>query len=236
MVNMYTENRKSINAFVGCDFGCVYCVPSFQRQMKRQKNRCKLCYAYMPHFHPKRLLKSPPKTRDDEFIFFPSSGDLSWASNFVIEKHISYARKYPDRDFLIQSKNPSFFSKHKWSNNVILGTTLETNSIIFPDTPSIYHWYASISKAPNPSNRVKWLSGVNHKRKAVTVEPILSFVHNIMIDDIVFLNPEFIYVGYDNHNCKLPEPSLADTKKLVRELEERGFDVRIKSLRKAWWE
>ena len=34
--NMYAE-AKTWNPFKGCAFDCVYCVPSFQRQAKRQK-------------------------------------------------------------------------------------------------------------------------------------------------------------------------------------------------------
>jgi protein gp37 len=48
--NMYAE-AKTWNPFKGCEFGCTYCVPSFQRQSKRQKALCLDCYNYTPHCH-----------------------------------------------------------------------------------------------------------------------------------------------------------------------------------------
>lgn len=74
-----------------------------------------------------------------------------------------------------------------------------------------------------------------HKRKEVTIEPILSFNKHVMLMWIENISPAFVYVGYDNHDCKLPEPSLEKTKKLIADLE-LITEVRVKSLRKAWWE
>ena len=48
--NMYAQ-AKTWNPFKGCEFDCIYCTPSFQRQSKRQKNLCGDCYAYSPHCH-----------------------------------------------------------------------------------------------------------------------------------------------------------------------------------------
>lgn len=232
---MYEENRKSLNAFVGCEHGCVYCLPSFQRQAKRQKKRCLDCYNYTPHFHPERLLKAPPKTVDDQFVFFPSSADLAFANEKVVQAHIDYAEKYRDVTFLIQSKAPAFFENFDFPDNVILATTIETDRTEFWSNPSKYKTYWEISKAPIPSQRAYIMMNLNHKRKAVTVEPILSFHLHSMLMLIENIELEFVYVGYDNHNCKLPEPSLLKTRLLIRELE-RITEVRVKSLRKAWWE
>jgi len=229
---MYSENRKSINAFVGCLHDCVYCKPSFQRQAKRFEGKG---YDFQPRYHPNRLLKSPPRTEDGEFIFFPSMGDLVFASREVVEAHIAYAEKYPDNTFLIQSKNPEFFKDYIFPDNVILGTTIETNLVLF-ETPSKYNYYSEISKALYPCHRIRSMRDVVHKRKSVTIEPILDFTLNVMIEWIERIRPEIIWVGYDNHNCKLPEPTLAKTMVLIYELGKRGFDVRTKTLRKAWYE
>jgi hypothetical protein len=37
--NMYAD-AKTWNPFKGCRFDCTYCVPSFQRQAKRQMHLC----------------------------------------------------------------------------------------------------------------------------------------------------------------------------------------------------
>ena len=233
-MNMYAENRKSINAFVGCRHNCVYCKPSFQRQAKRQRKNCELCYSYEPHSHLERLLKAPPKTVDGDFIFFPSMGDLAFANKPTREAHIAYAEKYPDTTFLMQTKNPLWFNDHQFPNNVILAVTVETNQMKFV-TPSKYRWYRDISDAIPPRRRLIHFLVVEHPRKIVVIEPILDFILNEFVEQIKQLHPEAVYVGYDNHNCKLPEPRLKKTKLLTKELG-KFTEVRAKTLRKAWYE
>jgi len=218
---------------VGCGHGCIYCKPSFQAQMKRQLHHCLKCYNYEPHAHLERLLKPPPKTEGDEFIFFPSSGDPFWSEPKEFQAAIDYTRKYHDRTFLIQSKGPSCFHPYEFPSNVILATTLETDKLTF-DTPSNYQSYRKISHAPIPLMRANFMASVEHIRKIVTVEPILDFTHNL-VDWIHAIAPQVVYVGYDNHHCRLPEPPLSKTKDLITELEKFA-EVRVKTLRKAWWE
>ena len=234
MSRMYRENRKTINWFVGCRHDCVYCKPSFQAQMKRQKHRCPKCYRYEPHTHLERLLKPPPKTMDKEFIFFPSSGDPTFASMIEWATALEYARKYTETTFLIQSKDPSCFIGINFPENVILATTIETNPLSFNIKGCKYEYYSDISHAPYPMQRLSDLLKVTHKRKATTIEPILLFGSKLP-SYIKLLNPKFVYVGYDNHNCKLPEPPLAKTQLLIKELR-KFTTVRVKTLRKAWYE
>jgi len=58
---------------------------------------------------------------------------------------------------------------------------------------------------------------------------------------------EALYIGYDNHNCRLNEPSLEKTKGLIMHLEPsakpeeiqtgaRIGKIRCKTIRPAWWE
>lgn len=234
---MYRENVRSLNWFKGCRFNCVYCIPSFQRQARRQKHRCMQCYRYEPHAHLDRLLKAPPRTQGNEFIFFPSSGDLAFAKEEEMERAFEYVNKYSDRTFLMQTKNPKAIVFHRFPSNVLVGTTIETDKTFFPGNPSEYDAYWYISSAPIPSVRLMSFAEIWHHRKVVTIEPILSFHHSVMMAWLEGIEPEIVYVGYDNHNCRLPEPSLAKTQKLIDEMREREFtDVRVKSLRKAWWE
>jgi len=232
MQHMYRENRKSINAFVGCRHSCVYCKPSFQRQAKRFEGKG---YDFQPHYHPERLSKMPPRTEEGEFIFFPSMGDLYFATPHQFQAHIDYARKYPDRMFLIQSKNPSRFQNFGFPENVILGTTIETNLLVF-NTPSKYRYYSEISKAPYPCHRRNAMIELCHSHKTVTIEPILDFIEAIMVQWMKEIKPKIIWIGYDNHNCHLPEPTLEKTENLIATLKAEGFDVRLKKIRKAWYE
>ena len=44
-----------------------------------------------------------------------------------------------------------------------------------------------------------------------------------------------MYLGYDNYNHKLPEPTIRKTLKLVDEISDLAFVVR-KTIRPAWFE
>lgn len=232
-LHMYKENLKSLNWFVGCRHCCVYCAPSFQRQMKRQK--CELCHDYVPHVHLERLEKPPPKTMGKEFIFFPSSGDVAFAPKSAVCQAMDYARKYSDRTFLMQSKNPECFFRYDIPKNVIVGSTIETNRICFY-TPSQYSYYAWISTAPLPEKRFLAMTNLTSLvRREVTIEPILDFDLYILNNWIHRINPEFVYIGYDNHRCFLPEAPLAKTLELIDDLK-KFTEVRLKTIRPAWWE
>jgi len=226
---MYLDARKTLNPFVGCNFDCSYCRPSFKRQAKRQKNRCKFCYDYIPHSHLERLNKAPPRTREGEFIFLIDFGDPSFMLPMEFTRVLQYCEKYPDRDFLLQSKNPAYFVEFKIPKNVIIGTTLETdnNDICM-----------AISKAPSPFSRVEAMWKLHGVRKMVTAEPILKFDLSLFRNLIESIEPWRVYVGYDSHpkENQLPEPSLSETEELVAKLESAGIDVRWKLRRRAWWE
>ena len=224
---MYMENRKSINFFVGCLHNCTYCKPSFQRQMKRQGKRCEQCYNYVPHDHLERLDKRPPKTYSDEFIFFPSASDWTFIPQDVGDKAIEYMKKYHDRKFLCQTKDPACFGFYKFPGNAILGITLETN---------IAEVAKAVSDAPSPEFRYMAFKSLAHANKIVTVEPVLNFNLVILTQWIRDIKPMRVYVGFDNHGCHLDEPSESETLMLIQELRRVGLDVREKGMRKAWWE
>ena len=219
---MYKEAKKTWSPYVGCRHGCIYCIPSFQRQAKRQKNRCMSCYNFVPHFHPERLKKPLPKTeRVNEFIFACDFGDVTFAKPEWMKLIIDRIEQLPDRTFLIQSKNPSCFSRYTFPKNVILGTTIETNR----DELCL-----KISKAPPPSKRYEKMKQLVHKRKSVTVEPIMEFDLPVLVSWIKNINPEVVYVGYDNHSCGLQEPPLEKTLRFIDEVG-KFTEVRKKTLR-----
>jgi len=227
---MYGDSVFQWNCFVGCKFSCKYCVPSFQRQMKRQKKRCNLCYTYEPHYHFERLDHDKnhprlPKTDGDEFIWVASSGDISFADpSFVSGYLIHEFETYFDRTFYLQSKDPKYFQQFKFPSNVILGTTLETN---------VDEGYGEISKAPRPSLRASDFASINHSRKSITIEPILEFNTEEFTDLIKWIKPERVYVGYDTKKAGLLEPKLQQTKQLIKQLET-FTKVKTKLLRERY--
>jgi hypothetical protein len=246
---MYEQNVYFPDVFKGCLHNCVYCKPSFQRQAKRQKQRCQKCYTFEPHLHAERLNRKAPATYSNQFVFFPKGGDLCFADYWTVKKLLKYMRANPQTTFMSQSKDPEFWHKHEQKvelpKNLILGVTLETNKDDFYNrdvtskiysTPSQYSFYSHISKAQSPRDRYDSFRKICHSRKAVTIEPILKFDLERMIAWVEAIKPEFVYVGYDTKKCKLPEPTLTETQALIGHLKDGGFDVRLKTIRKAWYE
>jgi len=223
---MYGDSVKQWNVFVGCKYHCIYCEKSFRLQMKRQKHNCMKCYNYVPHFHPERLMQQLPRTHGDQFIWACSSSDIAFAEKEWMEAILERIRQMPDRTFLFQTKNPICFERYSWPENVVLDVTIETNQ---------NEGYRLVSTAPLPSQRYQDYLKIDFPRKFVTIEPILEFDMGILVDWIRNIGPERVYVGYDSKSCFLPEPELAKTEELEKQLS-KFTDVKIKEMRVAWWQ
>jgi len=237
MGNMYKDRKYSWALFVGCRFDCSYCKPSFQAILKRwtkpyidkdgNQKGCQLCYEYNPHFHEKRLNNKLPRTKGDEFIWIGGSGDISFISDMNMEKILKKLKKYPDRTFFFQTKNPKWFQKWDFPENVLLGTTIETN-----------YWSGvyRVSDAPITPQRYIDFLNVKHPRKCITIEPIMFFDLFEMVEWCVNIKPERIYIGYDSKQCYLKEPTMGKTLLLINELRLNLPECKIKekSIRPAW--
>jgi predicted transcriptional regulator len=222
--NMYERSAGQWNPFVGCRFDCEYCKKSFQAQAKRQKRNCLKCYKYEPHNHPDRLNGSLPKTKPGQFIFTCASGDVSFCDTPFLKKIIERITSEPDKTFLIQSKNPKTFARVRFPDNVILGTTLETNRD---------NGYDGFAKAPRPSKRFQDFLAIEHKRKMVTCEPIMEFDLDIMTEWILRLSPEMVWIGYDSKKNQLPEPERSKVEALGKSLMDANIKVIYKKIREA---
>lgn len=222
--NMYKLSVEQWNPFFGCEFDCIYCEKSFKAQAKRQKNKCMKCYGYIPHVHPKRLEGYLPRTRYMEYIFTCASGDISFCSTEYLRLIINRIRQEPDKTFLIQSKNPATFNRVIFPDNVILGTTIETDD-------DVLYMRHGISYAPVPSKRYKEFLGIKHKFKMVTIEPVLRFKDNLVkwIEDLDLV---LVWLGYDSKDCDLPEPSYDDFMRLYSEIGLLNIPVFLKNVKK----
>lgn len=220
---MYPERVGNISAFRGCDYSCSYC--AFRTSLRRSS--CEKCREFEPHAHLEVLNKRPPETTKGQFITIGLTGDISCASDTTIQAIIHYCWLWPKHTFLIQSKNPALFLEYKFPENVILGTTIESDIV-----------HQGISKAPGTRSRFDAMIRVKDCRKMVTIEPIMDFTISGLLPWIRIIDPEFIYVGYDSRPDKnrLPEPSLERTQLFIKKMRDEGFDVREKLIRKAWCE
>jgi len=153
-------------------------------------------------------------------------GDISFAPPSVMYAVVGFCYSFPSTNFLIQSKNPAFFKKYKFPDNVLLGTTIETNR----DEVA-----AKFSSAPPPSARFKAMIELKHPKKVITIEPILEFDLDVLVRWIRKIKPSIVYVGYDSHpkENRLDEPPFELTNKLGPRIREFA-EVRIKEMREAW--
>jgi len=216
--NMY-EDFITWNPFKGCEYDCTYCIPSFQRQAKRQKHLCSDCYSYKPHFHEERLLKVPASSN----IFACGNGDISFCPDDQLQMIIEVIHQRSSKTFLLQSKDPSTFERIKdFPSNLIIGTTIET------DREDIYK---NVSKAPLPKDRIKSFTSIKHDRKMITIEPILKFKHDIMCNWIKKIDPELVWLGFDTKNTPwLISPSVDEAMTLYKDLVDQGYEVKLKHI------
>jgi len=223
--NMYKLSVKQWNPFAGCKHNCIYCVPSFKAQLKRYgKKNCQDCYKFVPHTHPERLANNLPRTHYMQFIFTCANGDITFCPTDYLARIITTIKSKPDRTFLIQSKNPKTFNRVSFPNNVILGTTIETNRDAL---------CKAIAKAPPPSQRYEEFLNVKHPLKMVTIEPVMDFDLDVMVDWMRNIKPCMIWLGYDSKKCHLPEPELKKVRELHWQLSSAGFVVILKKIREA---
>lgn len=232
---MYKERKANIAAFRGCRFNCCYC--AFRNTLSRSK--CQDDRTFKPHAHLEVLQKTPPKTKEGEFVTIGMNGDISFLNikNGELLAILDYCCKWKDRTFLLQSKDPEFFHEFVCPENVILGTTMETNRFTFPRNPSMHGSYRSISEAPSINDRFDSMYELKAK-KVITIEPILDFDHEPFLNAIIDLKPEWVWIGYDSkpNRNHLPEPTLEKTQELIKHLEDADISVRQKLIRKAWYE
>ena len=137
-----------------------------------------------------------------------------------IEKVLAHLCEYPDNRYLLQSKNPKRMLDftEKFPSDVLLGATIETNRTDYYE-----------SKAPTFTERAKALGGLSKLgyETMVTIEPILDFVLEQLVDLIVTANPVWVNVGADRKGHDLPEPAPEKIAALIKSLKEKT-DVELK--------
>jgi len=203
---MFKSIDKTWNVFVGCRFDCSYCSAKKLAET-RLKNGPRYKDGFIPHLVESELKRT---FKPGEFIFVAYMGDIAFASRYEIAKILVTIQGHPETRFLIQSKNPGCF--HQWKlpipPNVYLGTTIETNRD--------YH----LTKAPPPIERYTQLEGYPHPHKFLSIEPIMDFDLDTLLEWVIRIRPEIIEVGADNYHNRLPEPSVKKVENLLACLED----------------
>lgn len=195
--NMYSWVSHTWNPIRGkCPHDCLYCY------MKKYPQ---------PGLHlDEKCLKD--YLGEGNIIFVGSSTDM-WAVECPdgwIDPVLEICRSFRQNTYLFQSKNPARFIEwaREFPAHIILGTTIETNR----DT--------GISKAPDASARADAMAEIIGVRKMISIEPVMDFDLQEMIDYIGQVQPEFVSIGADSKNCNLPEPSGQKVKELISEAKK----------------
>jgi len=197
--NMYDFVTHTWNTVKGaCPHDCSYC---YMKRFGKQK----------PVHFDKRELKTD--LGEGNFIFVGSSCDMfadgiknEWIVD-TLEKCNAYSNRY-----LFQSKHPMgmgcFLYDHYINpDKVVVCTTIETN-----------RWYPEIMmNSPRPEIRTLGMK-MDKYPKYVTIEPIMDFDLEPMVELIRRCEPVQVNIGADSGNNRLPEPSLEKIMELVEAL------------------
>ena len=183
---------------------------------------CGYCYMRRFKLRPIRLKEKELKTDlgEGRVIFVCSGCDL-FAGNIPkgwIKAVLERCREFKNT-YLFQSKNPWRFQSFlkDFPAGSIFGTTLESDV-----------YYRDLSMAPDPLERATAMMGLRHRRRMVSIEPVLRFDLDRLVYWFGRIEPEFVSIGADSQGHKLPEPRASELKRLIGMLQ--GFTrVKLKS-------
>jgi DNA repair photolyase len=225
---MFNIVTATWNPITGCLYNCNYC---WARNLAatKLKNSHRYSQGFKPSLNEKEFNS---KFGIGDLIFVSDMGDMfgKFTPTHWIRQVLDYIRQFPEADFLFMTKNPNRYLEllPQIPENTILGATIETDSDEIVQTDKL-------STAPLPSQRYEAMKALDWSRKMVSIEPILDFNLNTFSKWIEDIAPFIVYVGYDNYNHKLREPTLEQTIKLINRLSETSLVIR-KTIRPAWFE
>jgi len=232
MFHLVTRTWNPI-AIYPCYHQCVYCWS--QKLIRRLRIEKYLSTGGKPVLVEKELRR---RFDPGDFVFVGSMCDIfaDIVPTYMIAAVLDHIRSFPKTTFLLLTKNPrrywEFRDRLKDMDNVVAGATIET------DNDDLYTRHR-ISRAPPPSKRIGWMHTISRvvPRTMVSIEPVLDFTNpRSFAEKIAEIQPEFVYIGYDNYNNRLPEPPLDKTLELVDVLRQHGITVYEKTIRRAWYE
>lgn len=199
--NMYEWVTHTWNPIKGCEYNCVYCY------IKANKR-----YSLKPRISRKELKEA---LGHEKTIFVGSMCDMfgRWVPREWILAVLNQCKSWIMNKYLFQTKNPMRFHAfiREFPSNSILGTTIESNRHL-----------GSFSQAPSPQERAYAMMKISQLklgfRKEVTIEPIMDFDMEPMIQLIKDCNPDFVSIGADSKGHRIPEPKTWEIMKLIEEL------------------
>jgi len=190
-----------------CPYACTYCWAT------ALKNR----YKYKKYQGPWRIYEKELKDYKHGDFPFPFDmidiGSPSIPGDILLEFMVWIAKQ--PCEMLLLTKNPAFYRENQdiLPHNAWLGATIETDTLLTKQ----------YSKAPETWRRLiemQWVAENRPMNKTfVSIEPIMKFSPDFE-RELMKIRPHAVAIGYDNYNNGLPEPSLAATEDLIKELEQ----------------
>ncbi|MEE4357971.1 MAG: DUF5131 family protein [Desulfococcaceae bacterium] len=204
--NMFEFITHTANPISGiCPYECGYCY------MKDMRNRYEILN------HELRIAYKFSGLGKGKFIFFGTSTDMfcdgipaEW-----IDRVLNHCRNYPENQYLFQSKNPGRFKNFEFPETAILSTTIESNR-------NYIHTHA-----PSVKERAEAMAGIPG-RKFLTIEPVMDFDSNNLLDMIRMINPEQVNIGADSKKSGLPEPDPQKLMNFIGMLDFLNIPVHMK--------
>lgn len=216
MSRMFPFITKTWNPLGGeCLHHCSYC---WAKQLIKKYDMQK--YTGKPYIIDKEMAR---QFKETDYVFVCDMTDLfgQWVPKELIQRILDHLQKRVNANshakFLLLTKNPARYLEFKIPDNCVCGATIESD---------IDH---QLTGSPETS-RLAAMAELDHE-KMISIEPIMTFDPERFPLWIAKVNPDFVAVGYDNYKCGLIEPSLHDTIRLVRLLEDSGIKVYRKTLR-----
>jgi DNA repair photolyase len=178
---------------------------------------CVYCPIKMPKNNKIKLKENSFKVNlgEKNRIFVGSTNDL-FANNVPKEwiiNILNYCNKYPNNDYLFQTKNPSRFFDFKdyFPNNSIFGVTIETNR------------ENNLANCPPRYLRLEEMKKDWPNKKMISVEPIMDFDIEIFPHWIEQISPDLVNIGRDSNKIKdysFPEPSNYKIKEFIKKVSD----------------
>lgn len=155
--------------------------------------------------------------------FIEHSNDLFQESvpSEWIDMVLYHCRQWPDNEFVFQTRNTERSAKweHCLPVGSMLGTTIETNR-------------KAPGNAPHPKHRARGLMRELYNetiRRFVTIEPILDFDVDGLLELLDIVRPAFVNIGADSKGHGLVEPSADKVLALIDGIRKSGTEIRQKT-------
>lgn len=211
-----------------CSHGCEYC---YVQAMERR-------YGGGHYSGPLRLSEKEFACSYDTTRIRKEAAEAGFDHPIIFEEHCNdlfqeavetvwidlitgHCRRWPENVYVFQTRNTERAARlaHLLPEGAMLGTTIETNR-------------QAPGNAPHPKHRALGLMRELYAegiRRFVTIEPILDFDVDGMLELLDIVRPAFVNIGADSKGHGLVEPVADKVLDLIDGIRKMGVDIRQKT-------